>query len=426
MLIDFSVSNFLSFKNKVKIDFTADSIKEYKEQNTFLPHPQLNFTLLKSIGFFGNNASGKSNILKALAFMKDFVLNSSKETQSNESIPVTNFLLSTETESAMSSFEIRFLIDGFTYKYGFEVNKNKVRSEWLFVTQKIKEEPLFFRIDNEFRIDKRFKSEAKGNIEMLTGVTRSNALFLSVLSQFNGEISSSITKWFNKIIVIIDEEIGELIEETAPMFSNSTFKKQLSQIIEKAGLGFKSIEAEISLMAKKSNFSRRFISNIYATELNNNYKIKTSHEKFNEESKWVDNVFFDLDKQESIGTQKFIGLLGPILLALNEQRIIIIDELDSRLHTNLVAQIVSIFNSRFNNPNGAQLIFSSHNTNLLRKNLRRDQIALLEKDSLGSSTIQTINQLKSKVRSDASFEKDYLNGEYVKIPLINSQLTLFH
>lgn len=189
MLIEFKVQNFLSFKKLQTFTMVASTIKEHKQSNTFSASSKIN--LLKSAVMYGANASGKSNFVKALSFMKGFIINSSKETQAKENIPVIEFLLNTENENQPSLFEITFLQNNIRYRYGVEVDKNKIHSEWLFYAPKNKEAKLFVRENDKIELGTYFK-EGKG----LESKTRSNALFLSVNAQFNGEISKNIIDWF--------------------------------------------------------------------------------------------------------------------------------------------------------------------------------------------------------------------------------------
>ncbi|MCX6706139.1 MAG: AAA family ATPase, partial [Candidatus Woesebacteria bacterium] len=146
MLIQFSVSNFLSFKDQVTFSMVASTIKEHYDTNVFEASKKLK--LLKSAVIYGANASGKSNLFRAMQFARKFILISSKETQATEEIRVTNFKLSTETESKPSFFEFVFLLEGVQYRYGFEVDRIEVQREWLFYTPKTIEAKLFDREKN--------------------------------------------------------------------------------------------------------------------------------------------------------------------------------------------------------------------------------------------------------------------------------------
>jgi uncharacterized protein len=188
MLIEFSVANYRSFKEKVTFSMVAANIvaknKNLDDSNSFEVDKDLK--LLKSAAIYGANASGKSNLAKALGFMKWFMINSSKETQIGEEINVEHFRLSTETESEPSFFEIVFLLESQKYRYGFEVNQSRVVSEWLFYVPKLRETKLFEREDNHIKISKTYKADG------IQEKTRNNALFLSVSAQFNVGIAEKI------------------------------------------------------------------------------------------------------------------------------------------------------------------------------------------------------------------------------------------
>ena len=146
---------------------------------------------------------------------------------------------------------------------------------------------------------------------------------------------------------------------------------------------------------------------------------------FLNKKKPVQKIYFDLLQNESLGTQKFFGILGPILYSLTQKKVIWIDEIDARVHTILLERIISLFNSNKYNPNGAQLIFTSHNLVIMKEGLRRDQMHIINKDEFGISTIESLHAKGPKIRSDASFDKDYLLGRYGGIPKLGTQLNIF-
>lgn len=418
----------MSFKEKSTLNLLAASLKEFPD-NLYSPHFVDNTKILKSLGIYGPNSSGKSNVIKAFSFMRNFVLNSSKESNASQPINAQPFRLSSTSDNVSSSFEVSFLLNETKYTYGFIVNDKYVEGEWLSQTIKRKEETIFLRAQQEFQIEnKRFKEELKNKATFLAEFTRSNSLFLSVLSQFNMPISQSITRWFSNCIVAHDTDHLALIDFTAKLMSNQIYRKLLNDLIKNSGLGIDGIEEKIKELSSKSDYSSEFLSSVFDEEIKN-YTVKTKHTKYDENLNKTGSVLFDLAENESLGTQKYFGLLGPILLALKEQRILFIDEMDARLHTHLLESVLELFNSQKHNPNGAQLIFTSHNTNMLKKKLRRDQMVFVEKDEYGVSYMESLYKKSPKTRNDASFDKDYLLGKYGAIPNIPpslaSQLNLF-
>jgi uncharacterized protein len=424
MLVRFSIENFLSFKNKVILDMQAGTIKEHSE-HVYSPFFERNTRLLKSAAIMGANSNGKSNLIKGFSFMKNFVMNSSKESHIGTKIPIEPFLLCTATETKPSFFEVVFFLGDLRYKYGFTVTSDFVESEWLAVMAKNKEESIFIRHKADFSIEKKFKGELKSQLEILTKFTRDNCLFISVLSQFNVEIGKLISTWFGNSIVALDTDQESLFQTSANLFKDIKYRQLLNDIIRHSGLGIEGIEEKLSLTITKHGYNRALLETLFKREIES-LTIKTKHIKYDENNNPVDTVYLDMLQHESSGTQKYFGLLGPILVALHERRVFFIDELSSRLHTLLFEIIVKFFNSEKYNAGGAQLIFTTHDTNILRNHLRRDQMILVSKDDYGATSIGSLYQLKPQVRNDASFEKDYLKGLYGAIPSIQAQqLRLF-
>ena len=200
MLIEFSVGNFRSFKEVVTFSMVAANLqaqdKAVDENNTFAVNDKLR--LLKSAAMYGANASGKTNLGKAMEFMKRFALNSSKNTQDGEQIPTDVFQLSETTLNEPSFFQIVFLAEGVTYRYGFEVTAPRVVSEWLFVAATARETRLFLRDADGIHVNSKFFREGKS----IEDKTRDNALFLSTVAQFNGETAKRVLTWFRHFNII--------------------------------------------------------------------------------------------------------------------------------------------------------------------------------------------------------------------------------
>ncbi|MDP1971400.1 MAG: AAA family ATPase, partial [Sediminibacterium sp.] len=193
MLLEFTIGNFLSIKDKKTLSLEATSIKEHLGTNVVKLD---RFQLLRGAVIYGANAGGKSNFIKAMSTMRRIV-KQSFDASSTDELGITPFLLSTDTSNKPSFFEILFLIGTVRYRYGFEVDNTSVKSEWLFESKIKSEKPLFIREGDGIDVSQSFK-EAKD----LEEKTRENALFLSVLDQFNGTTAKSIMKWFSNFITI--------------------------------------------------------------------------------------------------------------------------------------------------------------------------------------------------------------------------------
>jgi len=415
MLIEFSVGNYKSFKTTVKFSMVAANLssknKELDQNNIFSYKKSI--SLLKSAAIYGANASGKSNFIKALDLMRNFVINSSKETQATEEINVENYRLSTETEGKPSFFEIIFSSNGVRYRYGFEIDKNQIHSEWLY-RAKEREINLFLRNENKISTKDVFR-EGKG----LESKTRNNALFLSVCAQFNGEISTEILKWFRNIGIISGVNDSTYRPFTVNKLDDSYFKDRILSFIREFDFGISDLNVKHSSLTEDSLLKGipNFLANLLVEQGSNRMSIQTTHKKYDQNNDHIKDEIFDLDKNESDGTQKAFSFSGPLLDVLQNGKILVVDELDARFHPIITQSIVQMFHDEFTNPSNAQLIFTTHDTNLLdNKFFRRDQIWFTEKNRFGATDLYSL--VDFKIRNDASFEKDYISGKYGGIPFI--------
>ncbi|NEQ39046.1 MAG: ATP-binding protein [Okeania sp. SIO3I5] len=428
MLIQFSVGNYLSFKEIVTLRMVVTKVtaknKSVDKNNVFYVDEEL--SLLKSAAVYGANASGKSNLIKAMAFMRWFVLNSSKETQIEDAINVEEFRLSTETEGKPSFFEIVFILEDKLYRYGFEVDEKQVVSEWLFYVPKVRESKLFERDENGINIPTKVFNEG----ELIIDKTRNNALFLSVNAQFNGKISTSILRWFMDLNIISGLHSDVYQQVTVEYLEDSEYENEIIQLVRKWDLGIDDIKIVprnvlLEELEELPGFTEEFRKRMLDAEVKiNQIQIKTLHKKYNSEGKMVSQVVFDFQDNESEGTKKLFAFAVPILESLRYGEILIIDELDARLHPIITRAIIELFNSNQTNPENAQLIFTTHDTNLLsNKIFRRDQIWFTEKDRQGATDLYSL--VEYKVRNDATFENDYIKGRYGAIPFLGDLTKLF-
>jgi uncharacterized protein len=434
MLIEFSIGNYKSFKDIVTFSMVAANVRakyqDVDENNVFKVDNDL--SLLTSAAIYGANASGKSNLVAAIRFMRHFILNSSRETQITETIDVENFRLSTETEKKPSFFEMVFLLDDKKYRYGFEVNTRRVVSEWLYYIPTIREAKLFVRNLDDIQLTNSFK-EGRG----LTSRTRNNALFLSVVAQFNGEISKAVLRWFNDLNVSLglDDVRDRII--ALESFEDAKYQNDIIKFVKKLDLGVDNILVEKESIKKVPDLPgdapdeiKQIFDILQKAPGIEQKSVKTLHRKYNSEGKAESMEIFDLDNNESDGTKKLFALAYPLLRSLRRGRILVIDELDARLHPLITCEIIRLFNSKETNPQNAQLIFTTHDTNLLNNRMfRRDQIWFAEKSKQGDTHLYSLVEYKikggdSKVRNDASFEKDYIEGRYGAIPFIGDFRTL--
>ncbi|MGR7976565.1 AAA family ATPase [Bacillus velezensis] len=408
MLVEFTVENFLSFKEPATLSMVASSIKELRETNTYAEN---NLELLKSAVIYGANASGKSNLFSAMAFMKEFILESSKENQINEEIAVDYFRLDKSMKDKVSTFEMVFILEGIRYRYGFSVTSHQIEEEWLFSSRKNAEKLVFYRDEDSIELGSLFK-EGKG----LESKTRKNALFLSVAANFNGEISTKLLSWFGTLNIISGSS-NNILEYTKKKLEDKNFKERILNLLKIADIDIADIAIEkIKIPEEKIP---KDIPNELKKMINKEIELILT-ERRDPDGNLL--TVFNAENNESQGTIKLLSISAPIIDTIENGRTLIIDELDAKFHPLITQFIIEMFNSDKNK--NAQLIFNTHDTNHLTKNLfRRDQIWFAEKDEFGCSELYSLVEYKqdiTKVRNDATYNKNYLMGRYGAIPYVGN------
>lgn len=422
MLLQFNVENYKTFRKKTTLNMLSSNY--YKEEDTNLisnKSEYFNYSLVRSAIIYGANASGKSKLFEALKFVQKFIFNSSKETQAKESINIDVFKLNTANREKPAIFEIIFIHNDIQYRYGFEVTEKCVVSEWFFYKPKTKEVELFYRDYQAFELHKTLMKKSKTLID--NQMIRENVLFLSVAAQFNEELATNVMDWLKNLNIISDIKEPEFELFTIKQLEKPKEKRKILEFLKHADLGiddllvtnvdFDSLPANIPDSLKKTIEKGKENIKIIGD-------IKTVHRVYNEEQLKTDEAAtFSMDEDESSGTNKFFALSGPILDTLETGKILIIDELDAKLHPLLVLHIVNLFNSPETNKTNAQLIFASHDTNLLKYgNFRRDQIWFTEKNRYGEVELYSLSDIK--IRKDEDYEKNYIDGKYGAIPFLGN------
>jgi len=414
MLIQFTVGNFKSFKDKATLSLEATH-DDWREDDNLAP--LLDLRLVKAAAIYGPNAGGKSNFLAAMMAFRKLIEESSKDTQKGELIPVAPFRLHRATEAAPSFFEAMFLQKGMRYRYGFEATPQAIQSEWLFRQgDSIRETRLFTREKDVIEAADDFK-EGKG----LEARTRSNALFLSVVAQFNGEIAGEILSWMSRFRSISGLNDTGYMNFSSNLLNDPEYGPLIRELVKQIDVGIEDlVRKDIELQEIPDLIPKNFPQSLREVVLQNTagaFVVKTLHRHFGDDDKPDGIVEFDLKRDESAGTQKFVAMTGPFLRALREGSVLFVDELEARLHPLLTKALVGLFNSSANHKN-AQLVFATHDEGLLDpQRIRRDQVWFVEKDGFGSSRLYCLDEIKG-VRKEAKFAKEYLLGQFGGIPRI--------
>jgi len=406
MLIQFKVANFRSFGSEVTLSLEA--VKAFKESEENVVEVG-GYRLLRSAAIYGANASGKSNLVKALLFMRRFVLSSATR-NSVAGIPSDPFRLNVQNIKAPSLFEVVFVSEEVTYRYGFEVTSEEVCSEWLLRSSgpRNKEFPLFTRDHDGIDVSDSYE-EGKGREKE----TRNNALFLSTVDQKNGEVAHQIVKWFNNVKVLSGTRDESFAQFTGKQMQDPSTRKRLIDFVRQVDDSILDVVArEMSYYVKPNSLLPPEIARSQQKRANFDFTVLRAQM---DGANPCGQVSFDLDDDESAGTAKLLRLAGLWLDILDNGTMAFVDELEAKLHPHLTRRLVRLFNSPKTNPKNAQLVFVTHDTNLLTYGgLRRDQVWFCEKNRTGSTDLYSLAEIK--VRKGARFENDYIGGRYGAIP----------
>lgn len=399
MLVNFTFKNFRSFKNEMTLSMEAAPIQELSDAVV----KSCDEELLPVAVMYGANSSGKSNVLKALKAMRDVLLNSVK-LNPKDRLDAEPFSLDLTSGDEPTSFEIQFTLNGSRFRYGFDYTAEAIIAEWLYEKRPGEREfELFLRSGNEFKISKTRFAEGLGK----QSATPDNRLFVSLVAQLNGKVSQAILDWFSNIDYMSGMEMNGYEGKTLDMiFSEENGSNEILKFLGAANLGFTGLE-----ITKDSTGE-------------NKIEAKSVHNIFDSNGCAIQKNSFPVDKMESEGTKKIIEIAGPIFDAILNGKILIVDELDAKLHPFLTRKIISLFMDKGINSKGAQLIFATHDTNLLNiQYLRRDQIWFTEKDKSDSTDLYSLVEFRddagNKVRNDRNIEKDYINGRFGAIPFMS-------
>ena len=428
MLVQFTLENYKCFKEEIKFSMVASNYdKNTREDDNVFVVEKFGLRLLKSAVVYGANASGKTKLIEGLAFMEKFILGSSTNTQINEKINVTPFLFNTETENEPTSFEIIFIHEEVMYRYGFEISQEKVYAEWLYMKENTQEVEIFYRDFQEIEL----KNKSRFPVDDLVKRKRirQNALLLSVAANLNDEFAKNILSWFDNFNIISGlEEQGYMPFSMKRMEHN---KEHTIKFLKEADLGIENIDLKFIDANNLPKYFPNELKELIVEQMKESSNgqlvedVKTFHKKYDDNNVVKGLVELLLDDDESAGTQKYFALSGPILNTLSKGKVLAADEFANKLHPNLAYKLVELFNSKTTNSKNAQLIFNTHDTNLLSCGLfRRDQIWFTEKNRYGAATLYSLADFKN-VRKDESFEKNYIKGKYGAIPYLGNFEKLF-
>lgn len=419
MLLEFTVENYRSFYTRRTLSLQAQKLSEAAIDN--VAH-ELSYNILKTFAVYGANSSGKSNLIDAMQTMGFCVLTSVK-LNPQETLYYDPFLL-LKDNTAPTMFEISFIKGDHCYRYGFSYTKTVIVDEWLFrkTTPRSKEHALFIRNEEGIAFDDTTFPEGVG----LESKVHDNRLFLSLCAQLGGEISSQVISWFES-----DFEVASgLNNQEYRLFSKRQFhegrnsSRKALDFFKTLQLGFNELQTYEELEAIPKDTPKENMPPLSIVITGKKHiEIESVHNLYNPKGVVCGSVNFPFDDKESAGTRKLFDLSGPIFDTLENGNVLVIDELDAKMHPLISQQIIRLFNNPTTNPHNAQLIFTTHDTHLLStKMLRRDQIWFTEKNETEQTDLYCLTDIVlpdgTKPRNDANYEKNYIAGRYGAIPYI--------
>jgi hypothetical protein len=426
MLLSFRVSNFLSIKEEQEFSFLGTS-KPPRAQSRGEAWDESVGTLA---GIFGANASGKSNALKAISFMRDAISSSYKTWAAGDSIPVTPFALSPEYAEEPSLFEAVFQDGGVRYQYGFRLTSREVVAEWLYVYATHRRQ-VWFERDISSADGWYFGKSFTGRNKVIRDLTKRTALFLSTAVANNHKMAMEAEHFFRSHIRSAwpdQRPVGTAY--TLDLASNEDRWREVVELMRFADLGIRDVRvSRKALDSKESQTMVRILkavdANVKDERVNEIIELGSAKVEFGHSAEHGREPVYLPLSAESLGTQAWFALVGPLLHAIRNGDTLTIDELDSSLHPNLTSEILGIFGDPKRNPRQAQLLFTSHDTTLLGglaggRELTREQVWFTEKRTDGGTVLYPLTDFSP--RKTENLERGYLQGRYGAVPYLNGQL----
>lgn len=420
MFLRFSASNYRSLREKQELSLVAaTSLKQANEQLLATPIPGT--SVLRAAGIYGANASGKTNVLKALRFMVRAVLNSQTTWKPEHPISRPVFALDPTSAERPSEFEVEMLIDGVRYTYGFALNSERVTREYLHAYPHGRRR-VWFERDVTSSPELVTGKLLVGENRAIWNLTRPNSLFLSAAAQNNHKMLAPIHSWFQSAFAFV-EPGDETLRMAATLKSSAidSVRGDVLRLLVSADLGICGLELrdeEVPDEAIKMFEAIRTAVPTFPFPDKKHRSIQLSHKTCD----GTGSVPLEWHS-ESKGTRTLFTLGVDVALALGTGGVLCIDELEDSLHPIIAINLLRTFTDPKSNPRGAQLIFTTHNTHLLgERALRRDQVWFTEKDNEGATRLYPLTDFKPRLKENLEF--GYLQGRYGAIPFLANQALL--
>ena len=426
MLIEFSVANFRSFKERQTFSMVASKNKELEETHTFvapISGGRDSIRLLRSVAIYGANAAGKTNLLLAMDAMCIVVLRSALAQTRGARMPFAPFMLDAKIKEAPSEFEVHFIVGEVRYQYGFSATPERVIEEWLFAYPRGRAQHWFGREwdSKSEKYNWEFSASFKGEKELWKKSTRENALFLSTAVQLNSEQLRPLYDWFHNNTLLSHH--AQQDPRISAFACAEGEKEKILSFLKSADLGVHDVVANI----KKPDPDMYLDDGmLFDNDMSYEEKQITLQEQGVPSTIEVKTVYSDNTgkpvsfswEQEATGTQKVFSLAAFWLRMQKNNRVVCVDELHIHLHLALAKFLVARFHNGQSNPNNSQLIFTTHETSMLNQEfLRRDQIWFCEKNEEKATEVYPLSDFHPR-KGRENLELGYISGVYGAVPYI--------
>lgn len=413
MLIQFTFNNYKCFRGETTLSMVAADLRH--PSGTLIKYPA--YDVLKTAVVFGANASGKTKLFQAFKFMSDMVFELANDNKYNWKKDYAPFALAEDMDEKSSSFEVVFTIDGIQYRYGFEIDGEKVLSEWLYRKKK-EERCVLYRDEVESTYHATYISSSIADNLINAKMVRDDTLFLATLAVWNDKFARKVVGWFSGCNVLSASttrfagfSLGKL---------NTSMKDQILTFMQTADFNIEDMfvrETDTALLPDEIKERIKTVGGQTPKIIDG---VSVLHKTFDHNGLSHGKAAFLLEREESYGTYRMFALSAPIIDTLQNGKVLFVDEIDNGLHSDLLSAIVALFSSQETNKYGAQLIINTHNRDLINSNLSSflpDQIWITEKDRFGEATLKSV--LDYKTDTTRPLEELFREGRFGGIPYLN-------
>lgn len=424
MLIEFRFKNYRSFRDEAVLSMEAIGLGSFK--NSLIQCN--NMKLLPGVAIYGKNGGGKSNVIRAFWLGVQFIRNAQRMQHEKSTVPVVPFALNDYSVNEPTEFGFDYIIDGVKYWYSFAATKEKIVKESLYHAPKGQKAQVFVRNGQDFSF-----TEDKAKRKLISETVAENQLFFSVACTMNDAVCVNAMRWFREDI-FFSRDYTDIPRQLLEYYDDSNMLKAISDYAKTADFGIEEMQFEVENKEIRNDIEfpddipegmrvalTSFIHALSETSNNSESKLKMSQVKAKSKHKGInaegESELYSLElEDESDGTRKLMSIAPAIEAVLNKGGILLVDELERELHPMLVNYIVAKFQSKKSNPNSAQIIFTTHNTELMNLEImRKDQIYFADKSRTdGSSELYSVTDFSTKTADN--IRKGYLVGKYGATP----------